>query len=798
MPVNILIMNKKALKTLEYNKITEMLSDRAASPMAKEMCLSLEPMGDLDEIRKAQKNTTDALSRILRIGALSFGGVTDVRPSLARLEMGASLSASELLDIGRLLTAAARAKSYGIRDVGEDEYDSLDEMFISLSPLTSLAKEIDRCIISAEEIADDASSGLHSLRRNIAATKSKITAELNSILQRSRTLLQDPIITTRNGRYCLPVKSEHRSSFSGMVHDQSATGSTVFMEPLSVIKLNNELRELEIAEIKEIEKVLAALSASAAAESSTIAEDLKVMTNLDFIFAKASLSRHYSGSEPVFNKEGRINIKKGRHPLISKDKVVPTDIRLGDEFTLLIITGPNTGGKTVSLKTIGLFTIMGQAGLHIPAFDGSQLAVFDEVYADIGDEQSIEQSLSTFSAHMTNIAPIIKNADIDSLCLFDELGAGTDPTEGAALAISILNHLKEQRIRTVATTHYAELKLYALSTDGVENASCEFDIQSLRPTYRLLIGIPGRSNAFAISEKLGIPDYIIEDAKSRITSDETHFEDVISELESGRIQLEDESAKLEKMRRELESKAQSLASREKTLDEKQEKILGKARSDAEKMLAETKAFVDETIRAVNKHTSGSDLARELEKERTKVREKMGKNQSKPAPAAIEKAASIDPKKVTPGTRVRVISMNAAGDVITAPNSKGELTVMLGIMRYNTNLKDIIVLNESSVSFEGKALKSSGGGAIKMGKSLSVSPEINLIGKTTDEAIPLLDKYLDDAHLAGLPSCRIVHGRGTGALRNAVHQHLKKQKYIKAFRLGEYGEGDAGVTVAEFK
>lgn len=792
-------MNEKSLKVLEYNKIIDMLVERAASSLGKDLCRNLLPSTDIDEITTAQRNTSDALSRILRKGSISFGGVKDVRAALKRLEFGGTLSASELLAIGNLLLTTGKVKSYGERAVEEADYDSLDELFISLTPLAGLAHEIEKCIISEEEIADDASAGLKNVRRNMTNTKNRINTEMNSILQKSRNLLQDPIITMRNGRYCLPVKSEHRSTFSGMVHDQSSTGSTVFMEPLSVVKLNNELRQLEIEEQKEIEKVLAALSVSCGNEAAYISSNLKTLSFLDFVFAKASLSRHYNGSEPDFNTEGRVLIKKGRHPLIPKDSVVPIDIRIGEDFTLLIITGPNTGGKTVSLKTVGLFTLMGQAGLHIPAFDHSQLSVFTEVYADIGDEQSIEQSLSTFSAHMTNIAPIIKKADEHSLVLFDELGAGTDPTEGAALATSILNYLKNLRVRTIATTHYAELKLYALSTDGVENACCEFDVESLRPTYKLLIGIPGKSNAFAISSKLGIPDYIIDDAKKRIDSDDTKFEDVLSELEAGRRQLEKEAEALDKLKREMTSQKQSLDHREKTLTEKQTKILDDARAQATTMLTEAKTFVDETIRAVNKHTSGSDLAKVLEKERTKVRDKMNNtNEKKPEKAEPVKKA-VDPKKIQVGARVLVHSMNTQGSILTLPNAKKEITVQLGIMRYNTTLSDITLIDEPDISLDGTPLKkASGSGKIKMSKSLSVSPEINLIGKTTDEAIPLLDKYLDDAHLAGLPSCRVVHGRGTGALRNAVHQYLRRQKYIKSYRLGEFGEGDAGVTIVEFK
>ncbi len=792
-------MNDKASRVLEYNKITERLSDFAASPGAKEMCKTLQPSCDIDEIRAAQKNTSDALSRILRKGSISFSGTKDIRASLKRLELGGSLNAIELLAVAGLLRTAGRVKSYGAReDLEPEEYDSLDEDFLSLSPLSGLCHEIDRCIISEEEIADDASPGLKNVRRSMAGVRSRIQAEMASMLQSHKSNLQDPIITMRNGRYCLPVKAEHKSQVPGMVHDQSSTGSTVFVEPMAVVKLNNDLRQLEIDEQKEIEKVLAALSNSCAIEAPLLLTNFEVLTRLDFIFAKAGLSRELNATEPIFNTEGIINIKKGRHPLISKDKVVPIDISLGEDFDLLIITGPNTGGKTVSLKTVGLFTLMGQAGLHIPAFDGSRLAVFNEVYADIGDEQSIEQSLSTFSSHMTNIAPILDAADKDSLVLFDELGAGTDPTEGAALATAILAFLHGMGVRTIATTHYAELKLYALSTEGVENACCEFDVETLRPTYRLLIGIPGKSNAFAISLKLGIPDYIIEDAKKRVDAEDKSFEDVVSELESSRVSLEREREEIDRIKAENEKMSESLKHRETALNEKQDKIIAQANEKANAMLSETKAFVDETIRLVNKQTAGSDLARSLEKERTKVRERMNKTDAPTKKVEAEERKHPDPKKMHIGDRVFVISMNVEGSVLTLPNEKGELSVQMGILKTKTNVNDLYPVAQSTISKDGVAFNKSSSGKIKMSKSFSVSPELNLIGKTVDEAIYELDKYLDDAYLAHLPSCRIVHGRGTGALKSAVHQHLRRQKNVKEFRLGEYGEGDTGVTIVTFK
>jgi DNA mismatch repair protein MutS2 len=793
-------MNEKALKVLEYNKIIERLTEFAGSEPGKALCRALLPGDDIDDIRARQKNTSDALSRILRKGSISFSGTKDIRGSLKRLELGGSLNTVELLAVAGLLRTTGRVKNYGAReDLDESEYDSLDADFLALSPLSGLCREIDRCIISEEEIADDASPGLRGVRRSMANVRNRIQSEMTSMLQSQKSNLQDPIITMRNGRYCLPVKAEHRSQVPGMIHDQSASGSTIFVEPMAVVKLNNDLRQLELDEQKEIEKVLAALSNSCAVEAPLLLANYELLVKLDFIFAKAAFSRDYSGSEPVFNTDGIIEIKKGRHPLIKKDVVVPIDIRLGETFDLLIITGPNTGGKTVTLKTVGLFTLMGQAGLHIPAFDNSRLAVFREVYADIGDEQSIEQSLSTFSSHMTNIAPILAQADQDCLVLFDELGAGTDPTEGAALATSILAFLHQMKVRTVATTHYAELKVYALSTPEVENACCEFDVETLRPTYRLLIGIPGKSNAFAISQKLGIPDYIIEDAKKRVDAEDASFEDVLSELEASRKSMEREREELNRLRRESNSLRQSLEHREAVLAEKQDKVLREANEKAAAMLAETKSFVDETIRLVNKQTAGSDLARALEKERTKVRDRMNKTETKAPVVQEQPKKAPDPKKLHVGDKVHVNSMNLDGTILTLPNAKGDLSVQMGILKTQTNINDITLIAEATVSREGAAIAgTSGAGKIKMSKSFSVSPEINLIGKTTDEAIPMLDKYLDDAYLAHLPQCRVVHGRGTGALRKAVHQHLKRLKYVKEFRLGEFGEGDSGVTIVIFK
>ena len=795
-------MNQKVLKTLEYHKIIEKLTEYAASEPGKRLCRELEPSSDFEEIVQAQAETADAVARVRQKGSVSFAGISDIGGSLKRLEIGSSLSIHELLAVSSLLTCAARAKNYGRRQESEFPDDSLDEMFRSLEPLTNVNNEITRCIISEEEVADDASPGLRHVRRQMKITGDRVHTQLNAILNSSRTMLQDPVITMRDGRYCLPVKAEYKSSFQGMVHDQSATGSTLFIEPMAIIKLNNELRELEIREQKEIEMVLAALSMELVPYVETILINLKLLTKLDFIFARAALARHYNCSMPKFNKNGYIHIKDGRHPLLDPKKVVPINVYLGKDFDLLIVTGPNTGGKTVSLKTVGLFTLMGQSGLQIPAFDGSELAVFDEVFADIGDEQSIEQSLSTFSAHMTNIVRILEKADSHSLCLFDELGAGTDPTEGAALAIAVLSFLHNMKCRTMATTHYSELKVYALTTPGVENACCEFDVETLRPTYRLLIGIPGKSNAFAISQKLGLPDFIIQDAKSRLEEGDEAFEDLLASLEESRVTIEKEREEIASYKSEISRLKSRLEQKEERFDERKDKLIRNANEEAQRILREAKETADQTIRQINKLAQSSGVGKELEAERTKLREKLDKV-DKNLSLKNEKGPkkTISPKKLKIGDGVKVLTMNLNGTVSSLPNAKGDLYVQMGILRSLVNIKDLELLNEPAISGPGMDLmkkNNTGSGKIKMSKSFSVSPEVNLIGMTVDEAIPVLDKYLDDAYLAHLPKVRVVHGRGTGALKAGVHKHLKKLKYVKEFRLGDFGEGDTGVTIVTFK
>lgn len=794
-------MNEKVLHTLEYNKILDQLTEYAFSADARSRCQKLRPITDRAQIEQLQQQTSDALSRLFKYGSLSFSGVTDIRDSLKRLEIGGALSAIELLRVCSLLESAKRAKAFARSQEDNDQPDdSLTGLFAGIEPLTPLYDEIRRCILSEDEIADDASSTLHSIRRSMRGMNDKIRAQMNSMINNTttRSYLQDTVITMRDGRYCLPVKAEAKSLVPGMIHDQSSTGSTLFIEPMAVVNLNNEYKELQLREQEEIEVILAGLSNLTASYATQLLADYELLTELDFIFARAAFAQTYNGVAPLFNDDGRIHIRKGRHPLLDPKKVVPIDVRLGEDFRLLIVTGPNTGGKTVSLKTVGLLTLMGQSGLHIPASERSELGIFDEVFADIGDEQSIEQSLSTFSSHMVNIIRILEQVNDRSLVLFDELCAGTDPTEGAALAISILSKLHLYGARIMATTHYSELKVYALSTPGVENACCEFDVATLSPTYRLLIGIPGKSNAFAISEKLGLPSDLITDAKGRISKSEGDFEDLIADLEKSRSTIEREQLEINQYKAEIESLKEKLEQKQERLDSSRDKILREANEQAYNILKEAKDIADETIRNFNKYGKAGAPVSEMEKERTKLRGKMDKAAQK---MSEQKKASVPnhnvPKKLRIGDSVKVISMNLKGTVHSLPNARGDLYVQMGILRSLVNINDLILLEEDAAPGTKKFQKTSAG-KIKMSKSASVSTEINLIGKTTDEAIPLLDKYLDDAYLAHLPSVRIVHGKGTGALRNAVQAHLKRLKYVKSFHLGEFGEGDAGVTIAEFK
>ncbi|MCR5793026.1 MAG: endonuclease MutS2 [Lachnospiraceae bacterium] len=793
-------MNQKVLHTLEYYKITEMLEKEASTPLGRKYCKKLHPADSLPRIQKLQTETSDALSRVLAKGHLSFRGVSDIRPSIKRLEVGGILTSKELLDISRMLSTALTVKNY---DAQENIEDSLTESFVSLEPLSPLNKAITAAIIDEEEYSDDASPELLRIRRSVKNTNNKIHDTLNKLINQSstQTMLQENIITMRDGRYCIPVKSEYKNQMKGMVHDQSSTGSTFFIEPMAVVDLNNELKELALKEAEEIQRILASLSAEAALFTDALSNDFKTLCALDFIFARAYLSRQMKGSEPVFNNRGYINIKKGRHPFIDPHKIVPIDIHIGEDFHMLIITGPNTGGKTVSLKTVGLFTLMGQSGLHIPAFDKSELSVFHQVYADIGDEQSIEQSLSTFSGHMTNTVSILDKADNRSLVLFDELGAGTDPTEGAALAISILNNLHQRGATTIATTHYSELKVFALTEPDVENACCEFDVASLQPTYRLLIGVPGKSNAFAISKKLGLSEDIISDARQRISTSDQSLEDVISDLEGSRISLEKEQAEIARYKAEIAELRARLQQKNDKIDHAKERILRNANEEARDIIQKAKDLADESIRKYNKWSKNADYAKEMEQQRLALRNSLNETQDKLSlKTKAKKGKKINPKTLRLGDSVFVHSLNLKGTVSSLPDNKGELFVQMGILRSKVALSDIELAEEENTT--GASLKpqnkNTGAGKIKMSKSATIRPEVNLIGMTVDEALPVMEKYLDDAYLSGLPQVTVIHGRGTGALKNAVHGQLKRISYVKSYRLGGFGEGDMGVTIVEFK
>jgi DNA mismatch repair protein MutS2 len=798
-------MNTKVLKTLEFDKVIHMLEEKADSEPGKKLCRELVPSLKMQEIQTTQQETADAVARLLRDGSTSFGNNRDMRYAIRSLEVGSSLSASELLKLAALQDNVARIRTYGKKQKEDLPDDSLDPMFLLLTPLTQLAAEINRCILAEDEIADDASPKLKSIRRSIQATGEKIHNQLNSMVTGSyRTYLQDAVITMRDNRYCIPVKAEYKSQVNGMIHDQSSTGSTYFIEPAAVVSLNNQLKELALQEQQEIEVILRDLSSQCAAHTEELAENQQLMTQLDFIFARGKLALDMNATAPQYNRKHYLNLRKARHPLLDKKKVVPIDVHLGRDFDLLIVTGPNTGGKTVSLKTVGLLCLMGQSGLHIPAGDRSELCIFNDIFADIGDEQSIEQSLSTFSSHMVTIVEILKHADQHSLCLFDELGAGTDPTEGAALAIAILSHLHNRGIRTMATTHYSELKVYALSTEGVQNASCEFDVESLRPTYRLLIGIPGKSNAFAISQKLGLPEEIINAAREQISSENESFEDVIADLEQSRIHAENERREIAEYKEKIRTLQEQLQKKNEKLDQAKDRILREANEEARTILQEAKETADQTIREMQKFASNGDV-KEMEKSRTNLRNKIGEKNEKLSlrnQKSTEKQIKkngVDASKLQKGDSVRIVSMGLKGTVSTLPDAKGNLFVTCGIMRTQTNVADLVYEqdNDTASAYASPKAKT-GSGSIRMSKSLSVPTELNLLGMTVDEALAAVEKYLDDAYIAHLPSVRIVHGKGTGALRTAVHNFLRKQRTVSEYRLGQYGEGDAGVTIVTFK
>lgn len=795
-------MNKRTLRVLEYYKIIEQLTGFATCPAGKRLCEKLKPATDRMEIERNQEKTADALTRVYQHGSISFSGVYPIGEAMKRVSVGAALSIPELLDVAKLLKVAERARQYGEQVQDKDDSgvnvrkDSLTSYFESLMPLEHLAREINRCILSEEEIADDASAALKDIRRNMKVTNTRVYEVLNGIVskQTNQAMLQDALVTMRNGRYCIPVKAEYKGQFPGMVHDQSATGSTFFIEPMAVVELNNELKELSAKEVMEIEKILAHLSEQVALSKESLEADVEILTELDFIFAKAAFAKSYDGTQPEFNDEGIVEIKQGRHPLLDKHSVVPVDIRLGEEFSMLIITGPNTGGKTVSLKTLGLFTLMGQAGLHIPAFQGSRLSVFRDVFADIGDEQSIEQSLSTFSSHMSNIVYIMKHANKDTLVLFDELGGGTDPVEGSALAIAILNELHNQDIRCMATTHYSELKTFAMTTEGIENACCEFNVDTLSPTYHLLIGIPGKSNAFAIAKKLGLADAIIEGARSQVDNNTIDMETLLADLEKSKRMIEQEQAEIEANKQEIQKLKERLASKNEHIEQRKQDILRNAREEARDILEEAKAFADASIRKYNNWEKKPQTAnnKEMEQTRSEIRDKLNAVNGGLEYKTSKRKSKSKPEDFHLGDTVHVISLNLEGTVRSLPNQKGELTVQMGILQSTVKISDVELVQEKKQQTSAEKTQY----RANVSKAKSIKPEINLLGMTVDEAVMELDKYLDDACLSHLNQVRVVHGKGTGALRKGIHEYLKRQSYVKSFRLGEFGEGDAGVTIVE--
>ncbi|MCR5556388.1 MAG: endonuclease MutS2 [Butyrivibrio sp.] len=795
-------MNSKALRVLEYDKIIEKLTDHASSEPGRKMCRQLVPSSDIKEIRANLVKTQDGISRIFKKGSISFGDNRDFTGALKALKIGSSLDILSLLRIAAFLDNVNRVKAYG-RPARDDEApDSLAESFSMLEPLTFVSNEIRRCIVSEDEISSDASPALKHIRRTIMLTNDRIHEQLQKLLNGAmRSYLQDAVVTMRDDRYCVPVRAEYKGQINGIVHDQSSSGSTLFIEPTVVVELNNKLKELALQENAEIEKILLELSLQVAEHVDAIRYNCDIMTDLDFVFAKASYALEINAITPIFNDHHAFDIKKGRHPLIDKDKVVPIDVYAGRDFDMLIITGPNTGGKTVTLKTVGLLTLMGQAGLAIPAGDQSELSVFNEVYADIGDEQSIEQSLSTFSSHMTNTVSILENADENSLCLFDELGAGTDPTEGAALAIAILNDLHKRKIRTLATTHYSELKVYALNTPGIQNASCEFDVESLRPTYKLLIGIPGKSNAFAISSKLGLSADIIEAAKEQIGTEDKKFEDLLADLERNRKTIERESLEIEAYKKEVEDLKRQLEQKSDRIDQQKEDILRQANEEARNILQEAKDLADETIRTFRKAGPNASI-QDLERARTNVGQKVSEKNKAMAhkkETSKETHPILKESQLKLGESVKIVSMGLKGTISSKPDKDGNLYVQCGIMRTKANIRDLVLVSDE----DGKAAmkkfygRNAGSGKMDLSRAASIRTEINLIGKNSDDAISALDKYLDDAYMSHLNNVRVVHGKGAGILRQAVHQYLKSVPYVKSFKLGEFGEGDAGVTIVTF-
>ncbi|MCL2852340.1 MAG: endonuclease MutS2 [Defluviitaleaceae bacterium] len=795
-------MNIKSLKTLEFTKITHMLAERAISQAGKRLALEIAPSGDIHRVTRALKATTESSAIIVKRGSLPLGGIKDISGSLSRARLAGALSVEELLAVADFAYVTRKAESYfkeNSRGAEHEEFPIVADLFGALVTTNDLESEIGRCVSPPNLVNDGASSHLASIRRQIKSAGDKIRESLNKIIHSGdyKNMLQDNVITIRNDRFVVPIKHEYRGNFPGMIHDQSSSGSTLFIEPASAVQMNNKIKELLADEKIEINKILTELSALVASKANVLAVNQEALTELDFIFAKGELSLEMRASEPVFNTLGEIDIKKGRHPLLPRDKVVPTDIYLGRDFTTLLITGPNTGGKTVALKTLGLFTLMGQAGLHIPAFDNSSLALFDNVFADIGDEQSIEQSLSTFSSHMTNIVNILKDVTDDSLVLLDELGAGTDPTEGAALAIAIIDRLTSRGIRTAVTTHYSELRVFALQEQGVQNASCEFDVETLRPTYKLLIGIPGKSNAFAISSKLGLPEDIIQAARERISSTDIKFEDVLTDLEISRKTMQLEKERAEEYRQEAQRLREDVEGQKVKIAASRDKQLQAAKEEARAIVAAAKDEADALMKELRKSLSRATSSNQIESEsaRQKVGDLLRRHDDALEAGRAPDVAKEPPASLRKGDSVFIHTLSQNGVVSEPPDSNGDVMVVAGIMKIKVHISKLSLNEEDTV----KVRRSSAvfAAPVKSTKSLSISHEINLLGCLADEAVEKADKYLDDAYLSGLSQARLIHGKGTGALRTAIHNYLRSHPLVKSFRLGGLGEGDAGVTIVEF-
>ena len=787
----------KALKVLEYDKIIEMLLDLTQGELARDLVENLEPSNDIDEIRRMQEETSEAYRVLVRYGDIDYSAASHIKHLVSKASLGSMLFIEDLYDIMQNIFLVSSIKRY-LKTSIEDEnlnLNHLRKLYDSLASLDDLKKKLSMTIVSRDEVADSASSTLRSIRRSKKLKNQAIEDKLNSYITSDKTkkYLQDAIVTMREGRYVIPVKNEYRSSVEGMIHDISQKGSTVFIEPMAVVKLNNELRELENEEKKEIERILYELSSEVSEYKAYLETNEEALKSISFIFARARLAREMRATEPILNDKGYVNLKNARHPLISKDKVVPTTLELGDEYTSLIITGPNTGGKTVSLKTVGLITLMAKSGLNIPCDNNSSVAVFDRVFADIGDEQSIEQSLSTFSSHMKNIVHIVENAEYNDLVLFDELGAGTDPTEGAALAISILKLFRERRIRTMATTHYSQIKFYALTSEGVKNASMEFNVDTLSPTYRLIIGIPGKSNAFEISRRLGLDQSIIDSAKELLNENDTRFEDVLKAIEEDRTEIENKRIKINEENEEIERLREKLENKNKKLEEKQEAIINKAKEEAREIVKKAKnesAFIIDELKDISSLSKKEDRRR-LQEAKDYLRDLEDENRLKIKDN--KKRTKEIPKDIKLGESVRIISIDKFGEVETLPDEKGDLNIQVGIMSVRSNIKDI---ERSESKEEAKVEKKTR--SINKAKSKNISSEINLIGRTVDEAIILLDKYLDDAYLARLKEVRIIHGKGTGTLRDAIRKYLQNSKHVIEYREADYTEGGSGATVAVIK